>query len=176
MFDWRDWRKRFVHAIDITRLTQNSIAEQAGVSPETLSRIIHGIHAQPQFETVVKIVYATHENVGWLLGEQRAPLSSEEMARMREIADYMGTTFPPLGRKAPPRSRIPLALPSRPMTPSEIMLASLEIVTAETVTMLDVLNDAETSRERREAKRRVLEIRAKAHELDSWISVGGLTD
>jgi hypothetical protein len=42
--------------------------------------------------------------------------------------------------------------------------------------MLDVLDDAETSRERREAKRRVLEIRAKAHELHNWISAGGLKD
>lgn len=176
MFDWRDWRKRFVSAIDITRRTQNAIAEQAGVSPETLSRIIHGIHAQPQFETVVKIVYATHESVGWLLGEARAPLSSEEIAKMREITDFMGTIFAPLGRRVPWGATLPSALPSRPMTPTSRMLASVEAVTAETVTMLDVLDDVETTRERREAKRRVLEIRAKAHELLNWISAGGLAE
>ncbi len=95
---------------------------------------------------------------------------------MREIADFMGTTFPPLGRNAPWWSPRPIALPSRPTTPTAVMLASLEAVIAETVTMLDVLDDAETTRDRREAKRRVLEIRAKAHELFSWIESGGLPE
>ncbi|HXA16741.1 MAG TPA: helix-turn-helix transcriptional regulator [Thermoanaerobaculia bacterium] len=176
MFDWRDWRKRLVLAIDITRRTQASVAEEARVNPETLSRIIHGIHAQPGFETVVKIVYATHESVGWLLGEQRAPLSSEDMARMREIADYMGTAFPPLGRNAPWGSPRPITLPSRPMTPTEIMLASLESVTAETVTMLAVLDGVESTRERREARRRILDIRGHAQELLNWLATGGLPE
>jgi transcriptional regulator with XRE-family HTH domain len=174
MFDWRDWRKRLVLAIDITRRTQASVAEEACVSQETVSRIIHGIHAQPGFETVVKIVYATHESVGWLLGEQRAPLSSEEMARMREIADFMGTVFLPLGRKVPWGATLPSALPSRAMTPAARMLASLEAVTAETVTMLDVLDGVESTRERREAKRRVLDIRGQAQELLGWLAAGGL--
>jgi DNA-binding phage protein len=43
------------------------IAEQAGVTPETLSRVIHGIHKQPGFETVVRIIHAAGETVGWLL-------------------------------------------------------------------------------------------------------------
>ncbi len=176
MFDWRDWRKRLVLAVDITRRTQASIAEEARVSQETVSRIIHGIHAQPGFENVVKIVYATHESVGWLLGEQRAPLSSEEMARMREIADFMGTTFPPLGRKTPWGAILPTRLPSRPMTPTAVMLASLEAVTAETVTMLDVLDHVETTRERREARRHVLDIRARAQELLGWLAAGGLPE
>jgi hypothetical protein len=64
-------------------------------------------------------------------------------------------------RAFPHRSR----LPSRPMTPTAALLASLDTITAETTTMLSALDDAGMTTDRREAKRRVLEIRARAQEL-----------
>jgi DNA-binding phage protein len=62
MEEWREhWRSRLRKAIDLTRRSQASIALQAGVTPETLSRVLSGVHAQPAFETVVSIIYAAGE-------------------------------------------------------------------------------------------------------------------
>jgi len=94
----RDWRKRLTHAIDLTRRTQTSIAEQAGVSQETLSRIIHGIHTDPRFETVVRIVHATGETVGWLLREPQTFLSTDDSAQMRQFIDFLESNFAPRSR------------------------------------------------------------------------------
>jgi transcriptional regulator with XRE-family HTH domain len=99
MHDWRkNWRKRLRHAIDLSRRKQASIAEQAGVTPETLSRVIHGIHAQPQFETVVAIIHATGESVGWILREPQTFLSADDSARMREVIDFLESSFAPRNR------------------------------------------------------------------------------
>jgi hypothetical protein len=56
------------------------------VSHETLSKILTGGHANPRFETVVAIVHAAGENVGWLLGEQEFSLSGEQRDKVREAA------------------------------------------------------------------------------------------
>jgi DNA transposition AAA+ family ATPase len=98
--DWRNhWRRRLTRAIDLSRRTQASIAEQADVSPETLSRVIHGIHAQPQFETVVAIIHATGETVGWILREPQTFLSTDDSARMREVIDFLESSFAPRNRR-----------------------------------------------------------------------------
>jgi hypothetical protein len=57
------------------------------------------------------------------------------------------------------------------MTATAALIVSLDVITAETTTMLTVLDDATASPDRREAKRRVLEIRASAQELFDWLSV-----
>jgi transcriptional regulator with XRE-family HTH domain len=94
MNDWRkQWHRRLTHAIDLTRRTQASIAEQAGVSPETLCRVLNGRHARPQFETVVRLVHATGESVGWLLREPQTFLSTDDSARMREFIDFLESRF-----------------------------------------------------------------------------------
>ena len=67
---------------------------QAGVSPETLSRVLTGVHAQPGFETVVKIAHATGEKVGWILREPQAALSVEDLKMMRECIDFLDSHFP----------------------------------------------------------------------------------
>lgn len=99
MPDLADWRERLRRAINSTRRSQESIALQAGVSPETLSRVLTGVHAQPGFETVVKIAHATGESVGWILGETQAPLSADGYAMMREVADFLDSHFPAKDRK-----------------------------------------------------------------------------
>jgi hypothetical protein len=51
------------------------------------------------------------------------------------------------------------------------LLASLDSISAETVQILDALESPGIDpADRREAKRRVLEIRARAHELIEWLS------
>src|SRR5437763_10632517 len=93
MPDLADWRARLRQAVIRTRRSQESIALQAGVSPETLSRVLTGVHAQPGFETVVRIAHAAGESVGWILGEWQAPLSADGQAMMREIIDSLDTHF-----------------------------------------------------------------------------------
>jgi hypothetical protein len=56
------------------------------------------------------------------------------------------------------------------MTATAALLASLDVITAETTTMLTALDDATASPDRREAKRRVLEIKALSQELFEWLS------
>jgi hypothetical protein len=58
------------------------------------------------------------------------------------------------------------------MTVTAHLLAALEAITQESVGMLDVLNSAEglSQNDRREAKRRVFEIRGRAQELFEWLS------
>jgi hypothetical protein len=64
------------------------------------------------------------------------------------------------------------------MTTSAALLASLETITHETVLMADALDVAEglPAGERREAKRRVMEIRARAQELFEWVSEARLEE
>jgi len=102
--DLADWRERLRGAIRRTGRRQNSIAEQAGVSPDTLSRILSGGHANPRFETVAAIVHAAGESVGWLLREPQAPLSGSDLFMMREIVDFLDSHFP-AARKHPVRRR-----------------------------------------------------------------------
>ncbi|HSY52669.1 MAG TPA: helix-turn-helix transcriptional regulator [Thermoanaerobaculia bacterium] len=99
MNDWRKhWRRRLTRAIDLSRRTQASIAAQAGITPETLSRVIRGVHAQPQFETVVRIIHATGETVGWILREPQTFVSADDSARMREVIDFLESSFAPRNR------------------------------------------------------------------------------
>lgn len=86
MPDLADWRERLRGAIRKTGRRQNAIAEQAGVSYETLSKVLTGGHANPRFETVVAITHAAGETVGWLLGEQGFNLSGEQREKVREAA------------------------------------------------------------------------------------------
>lgn len=83
------WRERLRAAIDISGRTQNAIAASAGVSPETLSRVLNGAHAQPAFETVVRIAHAVGESVGSLLDEPAFSLDGEQRAEVRRVIGYL---------------------------------------------------------------------------------------
>jgi transcriptional regulator with XRE-family HTH domain len=103
------WRERLREAIDLTRRTHCSIAMDAGVTPETLSRVLSGVHVQPRFETVVRIIHAVGETVGSILHEPQSPLTADDVARMREYTDFLNSRFPPIGREpsAKPSARLP---------------------------------------------------------------------
>ncbi len=83
------WRERLRAAVDASGRRQNAIAESAGVSPETLSRVLSGIHAQPAFDTVVRITHALKENVGTLLEEPAFSLDAEQRAELRRVLGYL---------------------------------------------------------------------------------------
>ncbi len=68
------WRERLKRAVQnraaITYTKQASIAALAGITPETLSRILNSEHQKPSFETIVRIALASKEHVGYLIGER----------------------------------------------------------------------------------------------------------
>jgi SOS-response transcriptional repressor LexA len=84
-----NWRDRLRAAIDASGRRQNAIAESAGVSPETLTRVLNGFHAQPAFDTVVRITHALGENVGTLLDEPAFSLDAEQRAELRRVLGYL---------------------------------------------------------------------------------------
>lgn len=87
------WRERLRAAVDASGRTQNAIAASAGVSPETLSRVLSGVHAQPAFETVVRIAHAVGESVGTLLDEPAFFLDAEQRAEVRRVVNYLNSAI-----------------------------------------------------------------------------------
>jgi SOS-response transcriptional repressor LexA len=83
------WRERLRAAIDASGRRHNAIAADAGVAPETLSRVLSGVHAQPSFETVVRIAHAVGENVGTLAAEPAFVLDAEQRAEVRRVIGYL---------------------------------------------------------------------------------------
>jgi len=83
------WRERLRAAVDASGRTQNAIAASAGVTPETLSRVLNGVHAQPAFDTVVRITHAVGESVGSLLDEPAFSLDGEQRAEVRRVIGYL---------------------------------------------------------------------------------------
>jgi transcriptional regulator with XRE-family HTH domain len=79
-------RSRIREAIRRSGKKHSFVAEDAGITPATLSRVLSGINAEPRFDTVVKIMRAVGENVGWLLGEQGFGLSSDERTKIQTAA------------------------------------------------------------------------------------------
>ena len=65
------------------------VAYDAGITPETLSRILNAAHARPAFETVVRIAHAVDENVGWLLDERGFALSADEQNQLRKVVRFL---------------------------------------------------------------------------------------
>jgi len=87
------WRKRLRTAVLASRRKHSAIAADAGIAPETLSRILNAAGAKPAFETVVKIAHAVNESVGWLLNERGFALSSEQEKTLAETVDFLQATL-----------------------------------------------------------------------------------
>jgi DNA-binding phage protein len=83
---WDVWRERLRETVERSGTKHAAIAWNAGIAPETLSRILSGDHRHPRFETVVRITHACGETVGWLLAEDGFALSAEETRRVRTAA------------------------------------------------------------------------------------------
>jgi SOS-response transcriptional repressor LexA len=85
-----DLSNRLRSAIVAMGLTQSAIAARARVPEDTLSRIITGETKDPRITTLVKLASVLNVTVGWLLGENTAPLTnaeSEVLARAMEILE-----------------------------------------------------------------------------------------
>ena len=83
-----NWRERLRDAVN--RSGKHSIvAEDAGVTPATLSRVLTGAHGHPRFETVMRIAHAAGETVGWVCGEQAFYLDDHQRAKVRTVAGIL---------------------------------------------------------------------------------------
>jgi SOS-response transcriptional repressor LexA len=70
------------------QVTQTRLAEEAGISPEALSKIINGVTADPQLDTIVRIAHALGETVGSLLGEKGFDLDADDQQHLRSIIHW----------------------------------------------------------------------------------------
>lgn len=84
-----DWRERLRTAVERSGKKQSVIARDAGVAPETLSRILTAANHRPTFDTIVRIMAAVNENVGWLLNERGFALSSDEQKQLRKVVRFL---------------------------------------------------------------------------------------
>jgi SOS-response transcriptional repressor LexA len=84
-----NWRERLRTAVERSGKKQSVIARDAGVAPETLSRILTAANHRPTFDTIVRIMRAMNENVGWLLDERGFALSSDEQKQLRKVVRFL---------------------------------------------------------------------------------------
>jgi SOS-response transcriptional repressor LexA len=97
-----DWRERLRVAVKSSGRKQSAIAEEAGIAPETLSRVLNAVHISPELDTVARIAHAVNENVGWLLDERGFMLSAQQQAKLGEVVAFLHGTL--LAAPAPRRA------------------------------------------------------------------------
>ena len=88
-----DWRERLRAAVARSGKKQSAIARDAGVAPETLSRVLTSSLAHPSFDVVVRIARALDENVGWLLDERGFTLTADEQRQLRNVVRFLDDTL-----------------------------------------------------------------------------------
>lgn len=94
---------RLRESIPTARGEQKALAHKAGVTPETLNRILSGSIKEPGFETVAKIARAAGLDVNRLIAETGEPqmasslvtemISLGDRRRMQELADWLAVRF-----------------------------------------------------------------------------------
>lgn len=81
-----DWRDRLRKAVERSGRKYAAIAWDAGISPETLSRILNTPQINPHFDTVVRLAQALKVRLGWLVGEPIGPeLTAEDEKVLRAV-------------------------------------------------------------------------------------------
>jgi transcriptional regulator with XRE-family HTH domain len=80
------WRVRLREAVGRTGKKHGAIARDAGIHPETLSRILTGTTPRPSLDIVMRIAHVCNESVGWVLGEATYGFSFEQRELLRRAA------------------------------------------------------------------------------------------
>ena len=84
-----EWRVRLRAAIDRTNKKHSFIAEEAGIDPTTLSRILTGKMKRPSFVNIARIAHAAGTTVGEVLGERKVEFTAEEIAVLSRARDIL---------------------------------------------------------------------------------------
>ena len=90
-----NWRERLRASVQRSGKKHSIIALDAGIAPETLSRILNGAHQHPGFETIVRITHACGETVGWMLQERGYTLSADQVRALRQAAAVLDRVTAP---------------------------------------------------------------------------------
>ena len=93
VFDLVSWRERLRAAIDKSGMKHSLVALDAGITPETLSRILTAEHQRPSLDSITRIAHAVNENVGWILEERGFNLSADELKQLREVVRFLDATL-----------------------------------------------------------------------------------
>ena len=87
------WRERLRQAVKnraaIAYTKESAIARDAGIAPETLSRVLNERHGRPSFDTVVRIALAAKESVAYLISERALSTYDEAqlLLALRDLRD-----------------------------------------------------------------------------------------
>src|SRR5258708_30721313 len=84
VFDLVSWRERLRAAIDKSGTKHSLVALDAGITPETLSRLLKAEHQRPRLDFVTRLAHAVNEAGGWILEERGFGLSADDVKRLRE--------------------------------------------------------------------------------------------
>ncbi|HEV7764601.1 MAG TPA: helix-turn-helix transcriptional regulator [Thermoanaerobaculia bacterium] len=77
-----DWRDRLRYAVNRSGRKQSAIAWDAGITPETLSRILNAGHIEPRFSTVLRIVRALDVELAWVVGDPPGVTMTKEQRKL----------------------------------------------------------------------------------------------
>jgi transcriptional regulator with XRE-family HTH domain len=80
------WRRRLRELVCRNGRSQGDVAARAGVTEETLSRILTGETGDPKLTTLMAIVQASGGTLGWVLGEPTYTLSADERDKLLAAA------------------------------------------------------------------------------------------
>ncbi|MCU1350746.1 MAG: hypothetical protein JWO56_3776 [Acidobacteria bacterium] len=109
-----DLAERLKAAIAARAVKQSALAAEAGIPPETLSRILTRTTENPGIHTVSKIARVLGESVGSLLGERGYEITDADRERAREFVGWLTERFALDDRPAEAvsgRDELPLELP-----------------------------------------------------------------
>jgi len=117
-----DWRARLRQAIDATGKEDKTVAADAGIAKETLSRILSGEIQDPGFETMRSLAAATNVTIGWLAGDE--PFSPADRDPLLEIIDYLSAKLRPASARPEPNA-IPIIAPPGDLFPPVVPEAAI---------------------------------------------------
>lgn len=96
-----DFADRLKAAIASRGIKQSWLAAEAGIPPETLSRILTKTTENPGIHTVSKIAHVLGESVGSLLGERGYDITEADRERARAMVAWLTEKFALEDRGAP---------------------------------------------------------------------------
>jgi transcriptional regulator with XRE-family HTH domain len=106
-----DLADRLKAAIAARGLKQSTLAAEAGIPPETLSRILTRTTENPGIHTVSKIAKVLGESVGSLLGERGYEITDADRERAREFVGWLTERFALDARPGVHGAELPVELP-----------------------------------------------------------------
>src|ERR1051325_1883100 len=103
--------------LDALGWNQAKLAEVSGVSEVAISKIITGVTADPQLETIVRLAHALGETVGALLGEKGFDLDASGQQSLRDLIQWanakLSAVTQPLVDSAPNAVELDIVADSR---------------------------------------------------------------